>query len=149
MNAMLQPRFPDTTPWLSPSDIDLVRTQFAQIGRDADGFARDFYDALFTIAPLVRAMFRGPMPEQRAKLLRMLALLMAQLRSPEALAAPLAALGERHRGYGVLAIDYDKVGEALMQALDMHLGDDFNAASRAAWGKVYVFVAASMQDTHA
>ena len=148
MNALLQSRAIDAT-WLSPEDIELVRTQFALIGKDADGFARDFYDALFSIAPLVRAMFRGPMPEQRAKLVRMLVLLVSQLRSPEALAAPLAALGERHRGYGVLALDYDKVGAALMQALHKHLGDDFNPAARAAWGKVYVFVASTMQSAHA
>lgn len=149
MHAMLQPRPIDATPWLSLEDIDLVRAQFARIGSDADGFARDFYDALFSSAPLLRAMFHGPMHEQRTKLLRMLALLVSQLRSPEALAAPLAALGERHRGYGVLALDYDKVGDALMRALHKHLGDDFNEAARAAWGKVYAIVASTMQATRA
>lgn len=144
MNALLQPCSLDAAPWLSHEEIDLVRTQFARIGRDADGFARDFYDALFSLAPLVRAMFRGPMPEQRAKLLCMLALLVSQLHSPEAMAAPLAALGERHRGYGVLSLDYDKVGDALMRALHKHLGDDFNEATRTAWGKAYFFIASTM-----
>lgn len=147
MNAMLKTRTPDAAPWLSPEEIDLIRAQFALVGRDADGFARDFYDALFSIAPLLRAMFRGPMPEQRAKLLRMLAMLIAHLRSPDALAEPLAALGERHRGYGVLALDYDKVGEALLQALGMHLGGGFDDAARIAWAKLYAFVASTMQAT--
>lgn len=147
MNAMLQTRPVAAQPWLSPTEIELVRAQFARIAADADGFAIDFYDALFTLAPLVRAMFRGPMPEQRAKLVRVLALLIAQLRSPEALAEPLAALGERHRGYGVLALDYDKVGEALLQALGMRLGADFDEAARVAWAKLYVFVASTMQST--
>lgn len=144
MNALPKPRPSRPTPWLSDEEIALVRAQFARIGQDADAFARDFYDALFSIAPLVRAMFRGPMPEQRTKLLRMLALLMSQLHAPEAMAAPLAELGERHRGYGVLSLDYDKVGEALMRALHKHLGDDFNEATRAAWGKAYFFIASSM-----
>ncbi|HSD15846.1 MAG TPA: globin domain-containing protein [Thermomonas sp.] len=146
---MLKTRTPDAALWLlSPGETNLIRAQFALVGRDADGFARDFYDALFSIAPLLRAMFRGPMPEQRAKLLRMLALLVAHLRSPEALAGPLAELGQRHRGYGVLALDYDKVGEALLQALHMRLGRDFDADARAAWGKLYLFVASTMQSTH-
>lgn len=144
MNALPQPRSIDAAQRLSHEEIDLVRAQFDRIGRDADGFARDFYDALFSLAPLVRAMFRGPMPEQRTKLLRMLALLVSQLHSPEAMAAPLAALGERHRGYGVLSLDYDKVGDALMRALHKHLGDDFNEATRIAWGKAYFFIASSM-----
>ena len=149
MNALLQSHAIPATPWLSPNEIDLVRNQFAHIGRDADGFARDFYDTLFSIAPLVRAMFRGPMPEQRAKLLRMLGLLVSQLRSPEALAAPLASLGERHHGYGVLALDYDKVGDALLRTLALHLGEAFDQTARTAWGKVYAFVASTMQAAHA
>lgn len=147
MNAMLKTHPVDARPRLSPAESDLIRAQFARIAADADGFAIDFYDALFTLAPLVRAMFRGPMPEQRAKLVRMLAMLIAQLRSPEALAAPLAALGERHRGYGVLALDYDKVGEALLQALGQRLGNDFDEDARVAWAKLYVFVASTMQST--
>lgn len=145
MNALPQPRSTDATPWLSPDEIGLVRTQFARIGRDADGFAVDFYDALFSIAPLVRAMFRGEMAEQRVKLVRMLALLVSQLHAPETLAAPLAALGQRHRGYGVLALEYDCVGKALLRALAARLGDDFDDAARTAWGKVYAHAASTMQ----
>jgi hemoglobin-like flavoprotein len=90
-------------------------------------------------------MFRGPMPEQRTKLVRMLALLVSQLRSPEALAVPLAELGRRHHGYGVIPQDYAKVGEALLRTLAGRLGDDFDADARAAWGRLYGFVAARMQ----
>jgi hemoglobin-like flavoprotein len=150
MNAMLQPASsPSASPskpdWLSPTEIELIRAQFARIGEDADGFAIEFYDALFAIAPLVRAMFRGPMPDQRAKLVRMLALLVSQLRSPEALAIPLAELGRRHHGYGVIPQDYGKVGEALLRTLGSRLGEDFDADARAAWGRLYGFVAARMQ----
>ncbi|MEP6907297.1 MAG: globin domain-containing protein, partial [Pseudoxanthomonas sp.] len=58
--------------------------------------------------------------------------------------APLVTLGARHRGYGVVSLDYDKVGEALMSALYKHLGDDFNEPARAAWGKAYFFIATTM-----
>lgn len=146
MNAMLQARIPDATPWLSSADIARVRAQFGHVAADADGFAIDFYDALFAIAPLVRAMFRGPMPEQRGKLVRMLSLLIAKLDTPEALEAPLAELGKRHLRYGVLPLDYDCVGEALLRALALRLGEDFDPASKAAWGKVYVFAASTMQE---
>lgn len=150
MNALLKNSPLDAAPpWLSAAEIDLVQAQFTRIADDADGFAIDFYDALFAIAPLVRAMFRGEMAEQRAKLLRVLSLLVAQLRSPDALAAPLAELGRRHRGYGVLALDYDTVGEALLKALAMRLGDSFDTRAQAAWGKVYLHVASSMQSAAA
>lgn len=151
MNAMLQPisGIPSEPAaphaWLTAEEIRIIRSQFARVGEDADGFARDFYGSLFSIAPLMRAMFRGDMAEQRAKLMHMLAMLVAQLKSPEALIAPLAALGERHRGYAVIPMDYDCVGRALMRALALHLGDDFDVPSHAAWNKLYGHAATIMQ----
>lgn len=147
MNALLRHRPVAGLDWLSDAEIELVRAQFARIGADADAFASDFYDALFAIAPLVRAMFRGPMPEQRAKLLKVLGLLVANLRHPDMLAIPLAELGRRHRGYGVLALDYDCVGKALLDTLANRLGKDFDAAARAAWGRLYTHVAGAMLAT--
>ncbi|MBP3984135.1 hypothetical protein J5837_06800 [Pseudoxanthomonas helianthi] len=151
MNAMLHATT-DSPPepviahaWLTAEEIRIIRSQFARVGEDADGFARDFYSSLFSIAPLLRAMFRGEMAEQRAKLVHMLAMLVSQLKSPEALIAPLAALGERHRGYAVIPLDYECVGRALMRALALRLGDDFDVASHAAWNKLYGHVAAIMQ----
>ena len=140
MNALLRHRPVAGLDWLSDAEIELVRAQFARIGAD-------FSDALFAIAPLVRAMFRGPMPEQRAKLLKVLGLLVANLRHPDMLAIPLAELGRRHRGYGVLALDYDCVGKALLDTLANRLGKDFDAAARAAWGRLYTHVAGAMLAT--
>lgn len=131
--------------WLDPSEIARVRRQFATIGTNADAFASEFYSRLFSISPLVRAMFRGDMGEQRDKLVRMLALLVSKLDTPEQLAIPLAALGERHRGYGVMQADFDPVGRALIATLAHHLGDDFDDAARDVWLKVYAWVTAQMQ----
>lgn len=152
MNAMLhspadsRPAPVMSSEWLTAEEIRIIRYQFARVGEDADGFAKDFYGSLFSIAPLLRAMFRGDMAEQRAKLVRMLAMLVAQLKSPEALVAPLAALGERHRGYGAIPMDYEFVGRALMRALALRLGDDFDVTAHAAWNRLYGHVAAIMQD---
>lgn len=144
MNALLKPLPAGHMAWLTDTEISLVQAQFARIGENADDFAIDFYDALFAIAPLVRAMFRGPMPEQRTKLVKVLTLLVASLRNPQVLEAPLAELGRRHRGYGVLALDYDCVGKALLEALAKRLGGDFDDAARAAWGTLYTHVAGTM-----
>lgn len=136
---------PSNPDWLDPSEIARIRRQFVAIGNDADAFAAEFYSRLFSISPLVRAMFRGEMGEQRAKLVRMLAMLVSKLDTPEQLAIPLAALGERHRGYGVMQADFDPVGRALIATLAQRLGDDFDEAACAAWLKVYAWVTAQMQ----
>ena len=149
MNAFLQTHPNDASPWLSADEIAIVRAQFALVERDADAFATVFYDALFSITPLVRAMFRGPMPQQRAMLMQMLAIMVNHLHASDAITPTLAALGRRHHGYGVLSLDYDRMGEALMRALSQQLGVAFDASARTAWGKVYVFIASHMQSTHA
>jgi hemoglobin-like flavoprotein len=131
--------------WLDTTEIARIRRQFATIGNDADAFASEFYARLFSISPLVRAMFRGDMGEQRAKLVRMLAMLVSKLDAPEQLAIPLAALGERHRGYGVMQADFDPVGRALIATLAHYLGDEFDSNARAAWLKVYAWVTVQMQ----
>jgi len=131
--------------WLDPSEIARIRRQFATIGNDADAFASEFYARLFSISPLVRAMFRGDMGQQRDKLVRMLAMLVSKLDTPEQLAIPLAALGERHRGYGVMQADFDPVGRALIATLAQRLGDDFDDAARDIWLKVYAWITAQMQ----
>lgn len=151
MSAMLYPAA-NTRPqpvsddaWLTPEEIGIVRSQFVRVCEDADGFARDFYGSLFSIAPLLRAMFPDDMGMQRARFVRMLTVLVAQLKFPEALVAPFAALGERHRGYAAIPLDYENFGRALMRALALRLGDDFDVPAHDAWNKLYGRVAAIMQ----
>ena len=99
---------------------------------------------LFAIAPLVRAMFRGPMPEQRTKLMRMLSLLVQRLDAPIELSQALSGLGDRHRAYGVMAQDFEPVGRALLGTLDARVGIEVLAQARVAWRKLYAFVTAQM-----
>ena len=149
MHAFLQTSPDDSAPWLSASEIALVRAQFARMQQDADAFATAFYDAFFSISPVVRTMFHSDMPQHREKFMQMLALLVSKLHASDAMAAPLAELGCRHFGYGVLALDYDRFGEALMRALASHLGMAFDAHARTAWSKAYVFIASNMQSARA
>ena len=148
MNAQLQAP-PVYAGGLTALEAQCLRGQFARLADDADGFAADFYDRLFAIAPLVRAMFRGPMPEQRAKLMRMLGLLVQRLDAPQELSLALSGLGERHRAYGVMAADFEPVGRALIGALGARLGEDFDGLARGAWLKVYAFVTVQMRGAEA
>jgi hemoglobin-like flavoprotein len=145
VHGLLQTNPDDAASWLSPDEIALVRTQFAFIQLDADAFATVFYDAFFSITPVVRTLFRSDMPQHRETFMRMLAMLVSKLHASNSMAAPLAELGRRHFGYGVLALDYDCFGEALMRALASHLGMAFDARARAAWSKAYVSIVSGMR----
>ncbi len=149
MHALFKTSPDDASPWLSPDEIALVRMQFACIQRDADAFATIFYNAFLARTPNVRTMFRGDISQQRAKFMKMLAMLVSKLHVSESITGQLSWLGLEHRCYGVMAVDYDRMGEALMHALASHLGTGFDVYARTAWSKAYVFIASSMQSTRA
>jgi len=135
--------------WLDPASITLIRANFAAIAGDADGFAADFYSRLFALSPQVRPMFGEDLTEQRAKLVRMLSMLIASLDRPEQLATPLANLGQRHAGYQVQNHHYAVVGAALLDTLAARLGSAFDDAAHTAWATLYGGVAATMQRSFA
>jgi hemoglobin-like flavoprotein len=84
------------------------------------------------------------MQHQREKLVRALAMLVRGLGEPDALVPSLQQLGARHAGYGVTAAHYVVVGEALIDTLDLLSPDRLDAATRAAWVRLYGWVAATM-----
>lgn len=57
----------------------------------------------------------------------------------------LLELGRRHKRYGVVVEHYPIVGQALLQTLQMALGDDsWTPTVREGWTAIYAFVSATM-----
>ncbi len=98
---------------MTPNQIKLVQTSFAQVAPIAATAADLFYGRLFEIAPQVRAMFPDDLSEQKKKLMAMLGTAVAGLNHLETLMPAVQALGRRHGGYGVKAQHYASVGSAL------------------------------------
>lgn len=120
-----------------------MQGQLARILAEGEAFTADFYERMFAAAPTSRALFEArsvDLGQQGAKLLRMLALMVANAATPGQLTEPFTQLGARHRDYGVSASDYVPMGEALVAALADHLGEAFGAEDRAAWLRLYARV---------
>ncbi|HEX2012657.1 MAG TPA: globin family protein [Roseateles sp.] len=128
-----------------PTEIALVRNSFAQIEPIAPQAATMFYAHLFRVDPKLRALFRGDMRAQGAKLMQMIGAAVALLDRPEQLLPVLRKLGARHQGYGVKDEHYASVGAALIQTLEQGLGPAFTPAARVAWLAVYELVCRTMQ----
>jgi nitric oxide dioxygenase len=126
-----------TPDWLDADEIARIRAGFAAIAANADGFVADFYARLFELAPTTRALFPDDLSSQRDKLKHMLVILMASLDRAAELRPALAALGDRHRSYGVVRADFAIVGQALLDTLAAHLGTAFTVADRNAWAALY------------
>lgn len=103
-----------------------------------------FYDKLFELAPEVRRLFKDDLADQKRKLLDMLASLLLQATDPEGFKRGLRELGLRHRAYGAKPAHYGPVGQALLHALRISLGQRFSVEVEAAWTTLYLDVAALM-----
>ncbi len=129
---------------MTPAQITLIRSQFGQIGRNADAFAARFYDKLFALDPALRPLFPADLTAQRGKLVQALAHVVLSLHDLDAVIGDVRALGERHAGYGATAVHYDTVGVALLQTLADTLGPSFDDSAQAAWALAYGVLADAM-----
>jgi hemoglobin-like flavoprotein len=133
-----------TRDWLDAAEITRIRRGFGAVATDADRFTAGFYTRLFELAPTLRPLFPDDLSGQRDKLKHMLAMLVAGLDRPAALRPTLATLGDRHRSYGVVKADFVVVGQALLDTLRAHLGEQFTPADRRAWSTLYARITAIM-----
>ena len=130
---------------MTPEQIKLVRLTLAQILDRKMETGRTFYDRLFTIGPEARGLFKDDIDAQARKLMDTIAVAISSLRDPATLKAMLEDLGRRHVGYGAKDEHYDKVGEALLWALEKVLGAAFTPQVREAWATLYGAVASTMK----
>lgn len=129
---------------MTPQQIHLVRSSYALVAPIAPAAARIFYDRLFAIDPSLRSLFRGDMTQQGQKLMEMIGVAVGLLDKPQHLLPALRHLGRRHAGYGVNDGHYATVGRALLETLEIGLGDGFDAATRQAWSAMYALVSSTM-----
>ncbi len=129
---------------MTPEQILLVRASFAEVKALGDQAAALFYERLFTLDPTLRALFKGDLAAQRAKLLGALAMVVAALDRPDELLPAVRDLGRRHAGYGVQVEHYATVGSALIWTLEQGLGAAFTPSVRQAWVEAYSLLAWTM-----
>ncbi len=129
---------------MTPQDIALIRSNFAQLHRRKIETACLFYERLFTTAPSTRALFKTDIEVQAAKLMETLTVALAMLNDPGGLTALLRRLGERHRDYGVRPSHYEAVRSALIWTLETSLGAEFTVQAKVAWTELYDQMAATM-----
>ncbi|WP_020649738.1 globin family protein [Solimonas variicoloris] len=130
---------------MTPTQITLVQTSWAQVVPIRTQAAALFYGRLFQLDPSLRALFRAPIAEQGERLMNMIDIAVRGLGRLDSLLPAVQALGARHLDYGVQTAHYDTVGEALLWTLEQGLGPAFDADTRAAWTAVYGALAAAMQ----
>ena len=131
---------------MTPHQIKLVQTSFAQVAPMATIAADLFYSRLFETAPQVRAMFPDDMTEQKQKLMAMLGTAVGGLNRLDTVLPAVRALGQRHASYGVTDEQYAPVGAALLWTLEQGLGKAFTPEVKDAWATAYGVISQTMID---
>ena len=134
---------------MSPEQIELVQTSYAQVAPISATAAGMFYERLFELDPSLRPLFKGDIEEQGRKLMQVIGFAVGSLRDTAALVPAVRSLGARHAGYGVRDEHYDTVGAALLWTLEKGLGDAFTAPVRDAWTQTYTTLASIMKSAAA
>ena len=127
------------------TDNPRLRATLAPVALDPADFGRRFYARLFELGPGLRRLFPADLSVQQLKVAQMLCLLVGGLDEPEALLPTLHALGESHRAFGAKPAHYLTVGEAMIDTIAAMNGAAFDEDARAAWQRLYGFIAREMQ----
>lgn len=130
---------------MTPRQVHLVRTSFAELSRHQHVAALVFYQKLFELDPALRPLFKNDIEEQSRKLIAMLGVLISMLDRPHGLELELRAMGARHAGYGVRDEHYPTVGAALLGMLAATLDRGFMPEVRTAWTVLYGMVQTFMK----
>ena len=134
---------------MTPEQIELVKSSWAQVVPIADTAAKLFYGKLFELDPALKPLFKGDMTEQGRKLMRMVSTAVNGLDRLDQIVPAVKDLGVRHVAYGVQDTHYETVGSALLWTLGQGLGDAFTTDVETAWATVYGLLADTMKSAAA
>lgn len=142
---------------LTNDEKKLLRDSWRLVTPISETAAELFYKKLFELKPEYRSMFPEDMSSQRRKLMVALTFIVKasdwaqeswaeDVPKEDDLMLVVLALGRRHTLlYKVPDEGYKHVGEALLWALNMGLGQAFTPEVKAAWTKIYVLVSNIMR----
>ena len=131
---------------MTPRQISIVQSSFAEISPIPDRLATRFYNRLFQMAPNTRAMFPDDMADQKRKLVQTLAMVVESLRDLEPILPAVRILAIRHVSYGVRDEQYGLVGLVLIETLRDMLAARFDGELEQAWRDAYSLIATTMID---
>jgi hemoglobin-like flavoprotein len=131
---------------MTPQQITLVKTTWAQVVPIKEKAAELFYGKLFELDPAVKPLFKGDIVEQGKKLTMAINTVVNALDKIETMVPIIQDMGRRHVGYGVKSQHYDTVGAALIWTLGAGLGSAFTPEVKEAWVGAYTLLATVMKE---
>jgi hemoglobin-like flavoprotein len=129
---------------ITRDECRLVQASFAALETVSDDVAATFYRRLFELNPSLAPLFKNDMAAQGMKFMEKLALAVMALEDLDSIARLVDTLGRSHVSYGVQTTHYQTAREALLLALEDHLGAAFNADLCNAWTAAFDTISIAM-----
>ena len=130
-------------------DVETLESSFEALAPNANKLVKRFYEELFARYPGVKPMFANTTPaKQQKKLVAALALVVKNLRKPDALVEVLTTLGATHQGYGAEPAHYEAVASTLLDVMEELAGDLWTDKVQSAWQKALETIATTMLNAY-
>lgn len=129
---------------MTPEQISLVRGSVAALGASKEALAAAFFRQLFARDPSLRASLPDEREAERTQFADELTGIVDSLTNLGDLVEETRGLGSYLAQHGVRVSHYATGRAALMAALDELLGEQFDPATREAWGLACNLVAECM-----
>jgi methyl-accepting chemotaxis protein len=130
---------------MSPTEIAIIRTDFARVAQDSDRFAASFYRRLAELDPDLRSCLPPDMRPQHLIFMQALSALVAALDRLDTLTVTIRDSFWGCHGFGIDPHHYVLVGEAFLDTLEQELGQ-LSDTARQAWVKTYTLLADAVTD---
>jgi hemoglobin-like flavoprotein len=117
---------------MTPRQITIVQTQLSTVKSIGKPFAKMLYARLFQLSPDLRTLFAGGSRKDR-QLIDTLCTTVNSLQNMDGLKVVIHNIGRHYNDLGVGEHHYDFFMQAMLETLEMALGDEFRDEVKAAW----------------
>jgi len=118
---------------MTPQQISIIQRDFLTVTAISRPFARVFYLRLFQLSPELSRHFDSRSDYKGRKLNALLGTAVRSLHNIDGLKVVVSSLGRRYTTQGISATQFKHFNQALLETLEMALGDEFSGEARAAW----------------
>jgi hemoglobin-like flavoprotein len=133
---------------MTPIQIKQLSQSYHALGGMKPDFAHFFFTRLLSTAPELRTLLNSKDHDNYRKLSGMLNTAVNSLDNIAGLNIALTSLGKRYQALGINAKHYDAAKQALLETLDMALGDNFNAQTQVVWQSFCEMIKETMLAAH-
>jgi len=118
---------------MTPHQIDCIQKSFRTINAVSRPFARLYYLRLFQLSPELKRHINSQADYKGRKLVALLGTAVRSLNNIDGLKVVVSSLGRRYTAQGLHDHDFALMNQALLETLEMALGDEFSGDVAAAW----------------